>query len=583
MAAASEASGPVLFLADAALPGPRAGERAALSQPWLLPHALAAGWRAADLELLPQPCADIAERLAVMADLEDVFARFAAHLAGRLNVLHGLDLPQRSWELLFGAWLQVFLHMVRDRHARLELARRRYGSRLAVPAPQTPPGPARSYDELTETAAHGGGGVLALYGAVARRMGVAVRDFGEGLPNLAARPLLESAPPALEPPRPARCAPPDGRVLAHLFWPPPALCADGLLALYEADTRPPERRAFERGGLLAGFVPRDDFERVAAELLPGMLPPALAEELAGRLAAAGPFAGRRAYFSPYWNSESPDFLAAAALGAARGAAILGWQHGGTYGQFQNCPTERLERRLCDVFATWGWDDGDAALPARLESLPQLYAPERLDAWRGGADELLWVSTSVPRHTYRLQLYGQDATVLPLFFRMRRDFAAGLAPDVLARTVLRPYLYDYGWGNEDQALAAAHSGLAVSCAGPLGAALARARLVVCDHVGTAMLEALLLGAPTILFWDRGQGPEREAARPLFDALRAAGVLHHDAAGAARAVCAAWDDPARWWAGKEIQAARRLFLRGQCRTDADPVARWREFFRKWAERG
>ena len=536
MAAASEASGPVLFLADAALPGPRAGERAALSQPWLLPHALAAGWRAADLELLPQPCADIAERLAVMADLEDVFARFAAHLAGRLNVLHGLNLPQRSWELLFGAWLQVFLHMVRDRHARLELARRRYGSRLAVPAPQTPPGPARSYDELTETAAHGGGGVLALYGAVARRMGVAVRDFGEGLPNLAARPLLESA--------------------------PPALCADGLLA---------------------GFVPRDDFERVAAELLPGMLPPALAEELAGRLAAAGPFAGRRAYFSPYWNSESPDFLAAAALGAARGAAILGWQHGGTYGQFQNCPTERLERRLCDVFATWGWDDGDAALPARLESLPQLYAPERLDAWRGGADELLWVSTSVPRHTYRLQLYGQDATVLPLFFRMRRDFAAGLAPDVLARTVLRPYLYDYGWGNEDQALAAAHSGLAVSCAGPLGAALARARLVVCDHVGTAMLEALLLGAPTILFWDRGQGPEREAARPLFDALRAAGVLHHDAAGAARAVCAAWDDPARWWAGKEIQAARRLFLRGQCRTDADPVARWREFFRKWAERG
>jgi hypothetical protein len=550
----------------------------AATQPWVEALAREAGLGSRGLTVLPRPWKDRRELWASLDLLEDAHDHFARNLSQRLNLLHGTDFPIDFWEVLCNSWLQVFLHVIWDRHARLGKALEAFGpDRMVLAGIRLPLRPSRDFDHFVQDYAVDEALTLALYVHIADRLGIPVLEFVSGKTVPEARPLLGDLPLSAPPNgRPPSASPPRNAllVLASEWGHCPDLAVKELGAsLFDPGEPVLDERPMNRS-LLAGIPARNEFERIVAGLLPVLLPPLLVEGFTSLLELAEPFSRHAAYLTRYhWISGDPVFKAAAALGKIRGAKLIGWQHGGSYGHLLRCPTEWLERRTCDQFITWGWDDGPADSD-KLLPLPQPHLASLTDTWRGEDGHALWVSTAIPRHTYRLQLYPADCGHHPLFLSERRDFLRSLEGVVRQGLRFRPYLWDFGWLEEEMALFRPYPEVEVLCSGNIPDILATTKLLVCDHIGTSMLYGMLMNAPTILFWNRDYAPERPSAEGHFENLRRAGVLFHDPQEAARQLNAVWEDPAAWWREPERQAVRREFVNAYCCPGRGGLEAWRE---------
>lgn len=98
-----------------------------------------------------------------------------------------------------------------------------------------------------------------------------------------------------------------------------------------------------------------------------------------------------------------------------------------------------------------------------------------------------------------------------------------------------------------------------CSGPLEARMLTCALMVLDHHGTTLLQALAANVPTIAYWDRSIWPMTDEALARLDLLAGAGIWQPSAEAAAAKVREVWENPARWWQEERVQAARRAFCR------------------------
>lgn len=98
-----------------------------------------------------------------------------------------------------------------------------------------------------------------------------------------------------------------------------------------------------------------------------------------------------------------------------------------------------------------------------------------------------------------------------------------------------------------------------CSGPLEARMLTCALMVLDHHGTTLLQALAANVPTIAYWDRSIWPMTDEALARLDLLAEAGIWQPSAEAAAAKVREVWDNPARWWLDERVQSARRAFCR------------------------
>ena len=84
-----------------------------------------------------------------------------------------------------------------------------------------------------------------------------------------------------------------------------------------------------------------------------------------------------------------------------------------------------------------------------------------------------------------------------------------------------------------------------------------RLLVLDHHGTTMLEALAANVPTVMFWTREAWPLTPESEALLDVLARAGIWFGTAEEAAAKVNQVWEDPVSWWRSAAVQDARRAY--------------------------
>jgi putative transferase (TIGR04331 family) len=76
----------------------------------------------------------------------------------------------------------------------------------------------------------------------------------------------------------------------------------------------------------------------------------------------------------------------------------------------------------------------------------------------------------------------------------------------------------------------------------------------------------LNIPTLIFWNSNHWEIRNDAKPYFQQLEAAGILHRTPESAARLLAQVWDDVKSWWEGSFVQDARREFCkRYSCRSE------------------
>lgn len=244
-----------------------------------------------------------------------------------------------------------------------------------------------------------------------------------------------------------------------------------------------------------------------------------------------------------------------ALLRARGHRLMFVQHGGNYGQVQTvCDTEMVEYSQ-HAFGTWGWSKHANAV-GHFQPLPYPQLAQIADKWHGKhSRHLLVIGTEMPLFPYRL-----DSHPTPMQVVQYRDdkqwFFEALGGALQARSFYRPYFPVPGTLKDAEWLLPRFPKVRL-CEGPLTPHMLECRVLVCDHHGTTMIEAMVANVPTILYWSRDAWPLTAEAEALLDIMARAGIWHATAEEAAMKVRAVWADPLAWWNSRSVQDARRAF--------------------------
>lgn len=252
-----------------------------------------------------------------------------------------------------------------------------------------------------------------------------------------------------------------------------------------------------------------------------------------------------------------------AIWRARGGRLLYVQHGGNYGQMKRiCAMEFVEYTQ-HAFATWGWTEYEGSMGRKAGKgnfipLPYPQLNRLRDAWHGQESQtLIAVGTEMPTVAYQL-----DSHPTPSQFIQYRDdkqwFFEALGPAIREKTLYRPYFPVPGTLQDAQWLLPRFPHVHL-CSGPLEPQILSCRLLVLDHHGTTLLEAMAANIPTVCYWNPEFWPVTGEFADILSRMKPLGMWNSSAEEAAIKVRAVWDDPSGWWSSREVQNVRDEFLR------------------------
>ncbi len=544
--------------------------------------------------VMPSPWDD-RERFEEAAQyLDECFGRMLDSLTDYLNAVHHQDLSRRYWQILIGPWLFHGLHILYDRYIHLQEALAR-DPRLQTFTldPQwfrTPQDTGQFVHWSCDDPFN-----LQLFSQLLEGMGLSFptrgfrngwpQDTGEdsngGWPAFFKKTLRSGLSPlgsGLRRILDRRCC----TFLCDLYLPRGIRWAmawrTGLRAL-------PVRIEANGAGNIPRVIPSEDrrtlaslpstgeFERIFVGILPRIFPIQYLEDylsMRAEVLQRYPRNPEVVVSAVGWYFNEPfKFLAGET--AAQGGRLVAVQHGGGYGVHRRNPCERHEAQVSDSYWVWGWADPK---DGRLRNLP---APRFSQLSRGfrkrippRGDSVLFIATDNPRYFCRFYSTPQG-TQWEDYLGWQQRFFEAVPAQLRSHLCFRPHRHQFG--NEIcQRLSERFPELQWDCRGPLERSLQGRGLVVIDHLGTSLLEILVMNIPTVLFWNPSWWEIRSEAEPYFDPLRKGGILLDSPEAAAAKVLEIYTDSSLWWSQPTVQRARRGFVERFALRREDWVNEW-----------
>lgn len=521
-----------------------------------------------------------------------------ARLTRALNGIHGADHNERYWTILLGPWLTFYTHQLYDRYTQILQALKSHPDlKTACLSPEDFYTPADTEDFLRFF--HTDHYNLQLYSQIFKFLGKTAPELrlagGAPVPMAAApRGLVKRLKAPLRGLVHKGC----GWTIRHkkvdivtdelypsgaLLWSLVRAMGGQMLPLLE--TFPDSLRAkaapsAARAGL-AQLAGDDVFQKLLISTLPVALPALFLEGYAKARAHVveeypkaprAVFAGTGLYYNEYLKLVAAHWV-------EQGARLLGLQHGGQYGTAKFSLAEEHERRVSDLYFTWGWSS--TADDPRVGDLPSpklsVMAKAKAFPWKIDSKDILLVSAEGMKNAHHL-----FPTPMGLqweeYFQWRKRFIMGFPQELRGALCARLSTQDYGWAQRRR-VKETFPDLRLDDTGvPFVQRMIAARLVVTDHPGTTLLEVMALNKPSVHFWNENLWELRPEAEPCFEGLRKAGILHKDPESAAFFIQEIYEDIPKWWLSDKTQAARRAFTRLYARTDDNWLGAWTSALRR-----
>jgi len=245
-----------------------------------------------------------------------------------------------------------------------------------------------------------------------------------------------------------------------------------------------------------------------------------------------------------------------------GSKYIVGQHGNNYGthRFMN---PSIEESTADKFLTWGWtDDLPEHTPAfnfKVANLAQKkYDPlgglllielclfHRISTWDGTSEFVEYFKDQLTLADKLASGARQTLTI-----RLHSEFRSHRWSEISRWKALDPSLnIDTGERN-------------------IRDLIAQSRLVVHSYDSSGIFETLAQNIPTMAFWQNGFEHLRDSAKPYYQLLVDAGIVHLSAESLARKVNEVWDDVDGWWLKESVQQPRKTFCERYARFSKNPV--------------
>lgn len=249
--------------------------------------------------------------------------------------------------------------------------------------------------------------------------------------------------------------------------------------------------------------------------------------------------------------ENASYRQNLAYWLASGNKLAYIQHGGNYGQAKVVCNSVLVEYSQDIFFTWGWKS-HGKIRGNFQPMPSLQLNKKRNGWHGLSENLVFVGAEMAAFSYRL-----ESRPTPLQFLNYRKakalFLDACGEAIRQKTMYRPYFELPGLFLDGAWIKKKFPEVQL-CRGPLAEHILKCRLLVLDHHGTTMLEALAWGIPLVLYWNRNFWPMTKECEDLLDELEYCGIWHDDPTKAAKKVREVWDNAANWITRPEVAQAR-----------------------------
>ncbi|MBO4334667.1 MAG: hypothetical protein J5846_02375, partial [Desulfovibrio sp.] len=207
-----------------------------------------------------------------------------------------------------------------------------------------------------------------------------------------------------------------------------------------------------------------------------------------------------------------------------------------------------------VFGTWGWSEYEG-VEGHFLPLPYPQLQRIANQHQEKIAELIVVGTEMPLLGYRLDCRPNPMATLG-YRQAKERFFTALGQEIIAHTRYRPYfalpasLADADW------LLSRFPQLS-SLQGPLWPAIRDCRLLVLDHHGTTLLEAMAANIPLLVTFSPEHWPLTPQSQTMFQMLAEAGIFFADARLCALQVQRIWPCVTDWWQSHTVQKARQRF--------------------------
>ena len=245
-----------------------------------------------------------------------------------------------------------------------------------------------------------------------------------------------------------------------------------------------------------------------------------------------------------------------------GSKYFAGQHGSNYGTHRYI-NRTIEEVTAERFITWGWKDELCQhTPAFI-----FKTAEAKNANYNSQGFLLLVELCID---HRVTIWD-DYAEFNNYFKEQNDFVSLLSSAVKKQLIIRlpPSHKNFKW-NEEARWKAFDSSLKIdNGSSNLVNLISQSRLVVYSYDSTGMLENLSKNIPTVVFWQNNFDHLRDQAKPFYQALVDAEILHLTPVSLTKKINKIWNDIDYWWNENKVQEARKYFCEKYARQSKNPV--------------
>jgi putative transferase (TIGR04331 family) len=246
-----------------------------------------------------------------------------------------------------------------------------------------------------------------------------------------------------------------------------------------------------------------------------------------------------------------------------GIKYITGQHGNNYGTYRYM-YPAVEEATADRFLTWGWTDG---LPQHTPAFIFKTAGRKVEGCNPDGGLVL-----IELHA-GLMLSTWDVTAeFKAYFEDQQRFIGMLQHSPKEQLTVRLHHghVNLKWGEESRWHDFDPAIKLDTGASDIGKLIAQSRLIVHSYDSTGILETLAQNIPTIAFWQNDLEHLRDSAKPYYQLLVDAGIVHFTPESAAAKINEVWDDVAGWWRQTSVQEARKQFCDRYARVSRHPVS-------------
>ncbi|MBF0195203.1 MAG: hypothetical protein HQL71_11645 [Magnetococcales bacterium] len=516
--------------------------------------------------------------------LNDIYEKYLALYAGKLNEVHGCEHSVRYWRIIIGPWFRYYVEVLYDRYITVIQARDR-GDVSSTWLLQSDPSDWVPYDsgQLYKYAISDSWNVY-MYGEIIKFLG--------GIPYTEKK--IKNLPPEVKQNVNQIIVPKTLLKILRLYsrllpekWKKIVFFASGFgdvnavrlslklgqvpfwLPDIDFDHVEVEKQTREK---LKVSSADSEFELILEKLTPMQVPKIYLEgfvNLRDKILRNFPQQPKIIFTANAYNSND-IFKIWAAEKTAHDTKLLITQHGGNFGTSLWEQSEDHQVLIADKFYIWGRSNREEKTLKTMPAGKLVRAKNQISAHEKGS--ILMVLAGVPRYSYRMFSHHVAPQFLD-YISYQIAFMEKLSQPVQNKLNVRLYSLDHKWGVEQRIRDKGLGHLIDTNNHSYRQALNKSRLCVSTYNSTTYLETFVADYPTLMFWNPGHWELRTKAQPYFDSLRQVGILHDTPETAAILLNEIYEDPKAWWQQPEVQAAKDEFCDAFANTGKDWINEWK----------